>query len=191
MLLDGVSVLVPYRPDDGARQEAWENVVQPLWEQTGAELIVESPGPGASPAEFNHPLAINRARERASGEVLIIADADCAWTPYLLPAFLVDACTKSSGLALPRRYAKLTGSQTRRLVRGTTPPSERMLQKAEWVGDAVSWSGLVCVRAEDFDAVGGYDERYEWWGSDDVAFGLSVETLLGPTRRIDGSVLHL
>lgn len=190
-MLDAVSVLVPYRPDDGYREQAWESVVRNAWLASGAELIVESPGPGASPAEFNHPAAINAAAAKASGDVLIVADADCLWTPTALPELLVEAVRSGSHWALPRRYAQLTSSQSSRVVKRGTPPHEGMLDRAQWVGDSVSWAGLVCVRAEDFATVGGYDERWSWWGADDMAFGLTMETLIGPHERVAGSVLHL
>lgn len=190
-MLDGVSVLVPYRPDGGYREQAWESVVRDAWEQSGAELIVESPGPGASPAEFNHPAAINAAASHASGGVLIVADADCLWTPTNLPSLLVEAVQGGAHWAMARRYAQLTASQSRRLVKRSAPPSEVLLQRAKWVGDSVSWAGLICMRAGDFASVGGYDERWAWWGADDAAFGLSMETLVGPHVRVPGSILHL
>lgn len=190
-MLDGVSVLVPYRPDGGYRQAAWEGVVRDTWGQSGAELIVQSPGPGAHPGEFNHPAAINAAAASASHELLIVADADCLWTPTDLPALLVEAVQGGAHWAMARRYAQLTVTQSRRLVKRSAPPSEVLLQRAQWVGDSVSWAGLICVRAKDFAEVGGYDERWAWWGADDVAFGLSMETLVGPHVRVPGSILHL
>ena len=54
----------------------------------------------------------------------------------------------------------------------------------------MSWSGVVVVAAEAFDEVGGYDERYEWWGSDDSAFAITMGTLVGPVRRLPGRCLH-
>lgn len=190
-MLDGVSVLVPYRPDNGYRQAAWEGVVRDAWEATGAELIIQSPGPGASPAEFNHPAAINEAASNASHDLLIVADADCLWAPSALPEMLVEAVQGGSHWAMARRYAQLTTSQSRRLVKRGTPPHEGLADRAVWVGDSVSWAGLICMRAEDFATVGGYDERWAWWGADDMAFGLTMETLIGPHERVPGVVLHL
>lgn len=192
MLDPGVSVLVPYRPDGGYRQQAWEHLVGPAWAASGAEVIVESPGPGKHPGDFNHPRAINAAAARASGDVLIVADADTFWRASDLPERLAETVRSGAAWAMPRHYAKLTVSQSRQLVKGTSSQSLAGLHdRAHWVGDSVSWSGLVCVPATAFHAVGGYDERWDFWGADDVAFGLSLDTLVGRHERVAGSCLHL
>lgn len=191
-MLEGVSVLVPYRPDDGYRDQAWQHVVRPAWEALGVELIVKNPGPGMSPAEFNHPKAINAAARNATREVLIVADADTYWGPEDLPSRLVASLESGAQWAMPRRYAQLTVTQSRSIVRGgRAQPLDRLHTGAGWVGDSVSWAGLVCVRADDFWRVGGYDERWEFWGADDMAFGLAMDTLVGPHERVEGTCLHL
>lgn len=189
-----VSVLIPYRSDGRYRDMAFLRHVRPRWQalqEQGFELIVQSPVDGKSPAEFNHPAAINAAAARAKGEIFLIADADTTWAPDDLPARLVAAVHEGAPWAMPRRYATLTLPQSRKLVTSISPPDESLLQKAGWVGDSVNWSGLVCVPRAGFDAVKGYDERYEFWGADDVAFGLSLDTLHGAHVRVEGSCLHL
>lgn len=182
------SVLVPYRPDAGWRDAAWERI-ETRWQRLGAEVIVESPGPGAHPGEFNHPLAINRAAERATRDVLMVADADCGWT-LGLPERLVDVVRGGAPWALALDYAQLTKQQTRRLHQLNREPTMADLKGAAWVGRAVSWAGLICITADAFREVGGYDERYEWWGADDMAFGLTADTLLGKHARVPGAVIH-
>lgn len=191
-MLDDVSVLIPYRPDGAFRDAAWESVVQIAWEQTGAELLVASPGPGASPAEFNHPAAINEARRRATRPILMVSDADCLWTPVNAPARLAYVVREGGApWAMLRRYATLGQQQSRSIVLRKRWTAEQALSRASWVGDKVSWAGLICMRAEDFDTVGGYDERFAWWGADDQAFGLTMDALVGKHARVEGSVLHL
>lgn len=187
-----VSVIVPYRPDGGYRQQAFEHVVSPSWEAKGAEVIIESPGEGRHPGDFNHPRAINAAADRARGAVLIIADADTYWMPSDLPERLVTAVRGGAYWAMPRRYAQLTVTQSRLIVKGRSIASPSgLLANAHWVGDSVSWAGMICVRADDFAAVGGYDERWEFWGADDVAFGLGMDALVGRHTRVEGACLHL
>jgi hypothetical protein len=159
-----LSILVPYRPGEPWRDRSWTEAVRPAWQEIvdhlNAELIVESPGPGAHPGEFNHPRAINAARQRASGEVLVIADADTEPDP---PSWIVAA---AGLIALGRAHWVL--------------PAEY----------AQSWSGCVVVAAWAFDLVGGYDERWEFWGSDDAAFSKCMDTLVGPVTRLEGRCLH-
>jgi hypothetical protein len=85
---------------------------------------------------------------------------------------------------------QLTEEATRRRLSGEAY-GETPVADISWVGDQVSWSGIVVVPREAFYLVGGYDERYEGWGADDIAFGLSLETLYGPHLRYPGEAIHL
>lgn len=186
----GVSVLVPYRPGEPWHDRAWQHVAQ-RWARTGLELIVESPGPGAHTGEFNHPLAINNARRRASGDVLIVADADTAWAPDDWVHWAVEAVERGEAAwALPAEYWQLSPAQSEDVLAGGAVPEQREWADAEWVGRGVSWSGVVVVSADAFDEVGGYDERWAWWGSDDAAFAAAMTTLVGPVLRLPGRCLH-
>jgi hypothetical protein len=184
--LSDLSVLVPYRPDGGYRDKAWA-VIEPAWRRLGVELVVESPGDGVSPGDFNHPKAINRARERATRPLLCIADADTGFDPKW-PA-LAAAALADHAWVLPAEYWQMSMRQSRAARNGYLPPRDAQLD-ADWVGYGVSWSGLVFVNADAFDLVEGYDERWEWWGSDDAAFAITLGTLVSPAHRLIGRALH-
>jgi hypothetical protein len=184
--LSDLSVLVPYRPDGGWRDKAWA-AIEPAWRELGVELVVESPGPGRNPGDFNHPRAINRARDRATRPLLCVADADTGFDrewPALAAAALAD-----HPWVLPAEYWQMSQAQTRAARVGRLPAKDAQLD-ADWVGVGVSWSGLVFVTADAFDLVEGYDERWEWWGSDDAAFAITMGTLVAPAHRLMGRALH-
>lgn len=177
-----ISALIAYRPtEDGWRDRAWRHIVKPYLESVCGEVIVESPGPGANPGDFNKPLAINNARRRADGSVLLVGDADTL--PGDIPG--MRALLRVSPWVIPMRYSKLTRRATERALAGDNTDPE-----FEWVGSGVSWSGGVLCRARDFDNAGGFDERIAWWGADDVAFAMTMNTLTGPARRHDSTTIH-
>lgn len=204
-----LSVIVPYRPDGGERDDTWRYVCAPYWSRiiddwrSDAELVIETPepsGPG-HPGDFNHPAAINRAAERSSGELLLIADADTV--PDDDYPWRVEAGLRRHGAqwALPRFYRKLTrsasinvGSDARwaRASRSPVVVGEHEVDWRlpegyyEWIGDAVSWSGCVAIPRSVFFDVAGYDERIAWWGADDVAMGVTLTTLYGEPARLNG-----
>lgn len=184
------SVLVPYRPDGDMRDAAWDWVVKPKWEALGVQLVVESPGPGAHPGDFNHPRAINQARRRATSDVLIVADADTTWAPgfFVEQAVELVRCGAASW-CLPEAYWQLGERQTNLLLGGDQWDRADL---ADWIGVGSAYSGVVVVHREAFDQVGGYDERWAHWGSDDGAFAVTMTNLVEPVTRVPGSrALHL
>lgn len=187
-----ISVIVPYRPDNGWRDQAWERVVAPFWSRVveewpgDAEFIVETPAPSGPghPGDFNHPLAINLGAARAGGDLLLIADADCLPDDDYV-RLAEQAIRAGAEWALPRQYRKLTRAWTENLLAGVTHDHSHAAGY-EWIGDSVSWAGCPAIPRAAFDDVGGYDERIAWWGADDCAMGLTLTTLYGPAFRTAG-----
>lgn len=187
-----LSVLVPYRPDGGWRDESWAWIRQ-RWEilLPEVELIVCDDGgdPSQNPGHFNHPLAINTAAKLATRDVFCIADADTAFgADWITDA--VQLVHEGAAWVLPSFYDKLTQRATKQ-VRWAPPVVSLDRYAREWRGDCVSWSGMVVVSREGFETVGGYDERFSKWGADDMCFGLSMDTLWGRHTRLPGSCYHL
>jgi hypothetical protein len=187
-----VSVLVPYRPDGGHRDRAWA-WIEKRWRHfygDEIEMLVGGDDGGRNPGEFNHPLAINRLAARATGDVFVIADADTAPDP----AFIREATTAvASGFvvwALPTQYRKLTETATELAVRLAQFDYELARLSTEWIGYSVSWSGTVVVPRNGFEFVGGYDERFAFWGADDSSFAAAMATLWGPFARLPGACYH-
>lgn len=184
-----VSVIVPYRPDGGYRDQAWEWIRQ-RWAAMfpDYEVVVGSDDGGANPGEFNHGLAVNRAAERASGDVLLIADADVAPDPWLLEA-VARVAAGDVRWALPSRYRKLTREATDTAL-GWSADADLCKLDVEWDG-SVSVASIQVVPREGFDLVGGFDSRFDGWGADDVCFAIAMHTLWGAVTRVAGAVHHL
>lgn len=187
-----ISALIAYRPtEDGWRDRAWREEVLPYLEIVCDEVVVESPEPAGdgSPDDFNKPRAINRARARARGDVLLIGDADTHPGDVGGMLYYLERAWQHVPWVLPQRYVKLTRAATERWLDG--PPSPGSEEDYEWVGNGVSWSGGVLCRAADFDTAGGYDERFTRWGADDVAFAMMMNALVGPVERHPCACYHL
>ncbi len=183
-----ISVLVPYRPDGGHRDRAWDWVSR-RWAALfpDAEVIVATDDGGENPGQFNHPQAINRAAAQACGDVLIVADADTAFDGHLV-AEAADVIADGAPWVLPQDYLRLTEAASLDLLE-QDPATEIGPISAEWKGATVS--GIVIVSRDSFERVGGYDERIAWWGADDVCFAASMSTMCGEPVRLPGAAYHL
>ncbi len=186
-----VSVLIPYRPDGGPRDRIAEFALARLRDLLPDAEIIHMDDRGDDPDLFNHGQAVNRAANWATGDVFLIADAD---TTYDYPAELLaalHAANEDRQWRLPQRYIQLDAEATRRSLEYGAVPAPIALEETVWVGDGVSWAGLVIVTREAFELVGGADERYVGHGADDVALGQALNTLYGRCVRYPGAAVHL
>ena len=131
---------------DGAVEDC-----RPLAAASGAEVVVV-PGP-LGPAA-----ARNRAAARASGDVLAFVDADVVVAPEALPGMCALLATEPTVSAVfgaydlrPREQNFM--SQYRNL-------SHAYVHEVADTRAFTFWAGLGAIRADDFRAVGGFDERF-------------------------------
>jgi hypothetical protein len=186
------SVLVPYRPDGGHRDLSWawiERRWHAAFNPSECELLIGGDDGGESPAQFNHPLAINRLAAQAAGDVFIIADADTAFDPWWIRQAVFQV-REGAPWVLPVEYRKLTEEATAYAI--TLNPVARLDRlDTEWIGNCEAMSGQVVVPRTGFDRVRGYDERFRWWGADDRCFAWAMDTLWGEVVRLPGACYHL
>jgi hypothetical protein len=184
----GVSVVIPFKPDGGQRDRlfpwvhAWWQAALPA-----AELIVEH----RLDTPFCLAAARNRGVERATGDVLIIADADmvCERAAVLQA---IATVRRDGGWALPYDVLELLDEPTTAAVLAA-PADPSQLLPTDGVAER-NWSsvsGVVVVPRAGWDIVHGQDERFLGWGYEDLAFQHALDTLWGPLQRVGGRLVHL
>ena len=183
-----VVVLVPRRAGIPDRDRLWD-FTRAWWEQAHPDWKIVEGHHDTGP--FNRGAAINRAAEDAGDwDVAVIIDGDV----------LIDAQPVRSGVDLARIEARMVLGFTERLhlsQRGT----EKVLEgfRGNWTNRGMvvrrfrdSCSSCVIVNRELWDRVGGFDERFEGWGWEDVAFRVACETLGdGEMVKMGGTLFHL
>lgn len=179
-----VSVLIPAGGSCPHRAAAldwvagWWAAMFPMF-----EVVVESD----DTVPYNKAAVANRARGRASGDVLILADGDV----FLDPQLVVDAVRLARGgeWGWPwNRCPRLDQPSTARIL--TQAPGEPTRGVAERVTGPAA-GGLVVVPARLWDRVRGMDERFEGWGGEDNALALTLAKVHGEGFRLDGALQHL
>lgn len=184
---DELSVLIPYQPDGGPRDEALSFVLRfykhilPSADICIGEIGADEP--------FSRSRAINRAASRASGSIFIIADGDIVYDPQLV-ADSVRWIEQGRWVIPFSRINRLTQRISRLVIEGEaiwpleTEPDTRDEHAAFFVG------GLNIVGRGAFERIGGYDERFIGWGGEDEAFAYTMDTLVGEHIRLDGLMYH-
>lgn len=182
-----VSVLVPWRPGCPYREKAWEWVQARYAEQQPDWEVVTGSCPEGP---FSRSLAILDAASRATGQVLVVTDAD-VWCDGT--ALAVEKATQH-GWAIPHLLVhRLSEAATMRVLRG-----------ADWRGQSLSTDNpqdarpyrgheagtlLVLTRAALYQAPP--DRRFAGWGQEDDAWSAALNTLVGRPWRGDADLVHL
>jgi hypothetical protein len=185
----GVDVLVPYSPDKGPRDAAWEWVRRwyeknhPNW-----GLIVGS-GKGST---WRKGAAVNDALRRTNAEVVIIADADVFIDPDALTQ-AVDLVTRRFGWVVPHTTVRRFDEETTQRILVTDYRSLRLDEagyaRAPYQG--MAGGGLVVVQRAHLEAIGGMPEQFEGWGCEDEALALALDTIIAPHKRLGHDLYHL
>lgn len=189
-----ISVLVPYRPGDPQHDRNWDWTRRRwLALMPGAEMIVCSDDrtAGASTAEFNHPLALNRCAALAGGEIYVIADIDIVPDPFWIERAIACVEKELAPWVVAERYCKLDRLSTERIL--ARDPASRLANGLDYEEPPITASCAppVVISREGFEAAGGYDERIAWWGADDGVFRICADTFWGDMQRVRGDALHL
>lgn len=197
-----VAILVPWRTDDGARERVWR-ACKSRWEALFPDWPVfegESP-----PGPFNRSAAINDAQRQAGPrDVYLVIDADVMLKPQNVKAAVERAAKTGKVTWAHRRWRGITQEATERLTRPDPIYAEGALgkggiQRADFT-DAdldliiekttrMSWSCCIAIRADAWETIGGFDERFAGWGFEDLAFQAAAGGLVG-WDRIEGDVLN-
>lgn len=177
-----VAVCVPHRPADEEREANFRRTRQ-QWDALGWPVYT---GNNPEPI-FSRSRSVNLAAAQAiDADVLIVSDNDILLSN---PGQAIDATQE----ALDHHAYVVTFStlfvldwdDTRAVRRGADPQPAKAIETLRLI-----WGGLFAVPRPLFDQVGGFDERFTGWGSQDIAFMVSCSTLASK-RRIEGDAYHL
>lgn len=125
------------------------------------------------------------ALRSSTAEVAVIADAD-VWTDGIERAIRALVCGMAEWAVPHRRVLRLSEASTDQLLE-TGHPGEELDRRAY---EGRLGGGIVIARREALLSVP-MDRRFEGWGSEDEAFGVALETILGPCWRGNADLLHL
>jgi hypothetical protein len=155
-----------------------------FWDEDALTIIL---GTDDSP-QFNRARARNRGLAEVETEFVVIADGDTAFDPIA-----IDEGLELLDLApwvIPygdKDYYNLTQEYTRSILQDPMDP----ILDPVWDHRIKSWAGLLIARTQDCLDIG-YDEEFELWGWEDVAFRVQMDAEIGRHQRVDhGRALHL
>ena len=188
ILMKKLSVLMPYRSDNGPRERTFR-WVKMFYEKMmpEAEICVSD----CSTELFSRAEAINNAAKLATGDVFIITDTDIVCDPKILRRS-INLLNEHAWIIPFNRINHLSVESTNSLV-NTAPswPSLIPLEYTKKVGAKRFKGGLNVISRKNFETVKGFDERFIGYGAEDDAFSYSVNILCGRYFRPNTEIFHL
>lgn len=183
--MPGVSVVIPYRGDDGGHRDRALAWVLRRWEaQHPAWQVAIGYCP---PGPWRKGIAVADALTRCDGDIVVVADAD-VWCDGVAAA--VDAVATGAPWAIPHnKVRRLTAVATAAVLAGGRPG----------LGDAVldepAYRGLVgggmVAAPRDVHLDIPMDTRFAGWGQEDEAWAGDLDAVAGPAWRGTADMWHL
>lgn len=178
-----IPVFVPYRSDSGARAMNWVYANALLWDNLDWATVHLGESPDGP---FNISAARNDAASKADWDVAIFADADSIVPAETLDAAVAEARVSQQPVIPHSRWVNVQKDEVQDLLtKGWIPFNPKRT-----VVSGTKGSVIVLPRAA-YDAVNGFDERFQGWGWEDTAFYHAVTHLYSPVIQFEGNVLHL
>lgn len=194
-----ISLLIPFRTDNAERERNYLWLID-YWRShlPEAEIVI---GTDES-TPFCKTAAVNDAFSRATGDVLVILDADCYISAYVIRQCVADI---RKAIAEGRR---LWFVPYRRLYRMTKQSTETMLKidpasnflmanepNYELLEDTTNssgghWYGAL-IQILPREAWIGMDERFKGWGGEDASHMLALDTLYSRRKTTSNAAYHM
>lgn len=165
-----IAVCVPHRPSHPDRVRNFAEVRRG-WDAVGLPVYA-----GDSEGAWKRAHAVNAACAQATdAEVLLISDSD-----ILLGEPVVQTLAACESALKHHAY----------VVAFTTLIYHNLIGIEFWRQTNI-WGGVFAIPRALYDEVGGFDERFRGYGSEDKGFLVCASTLGGDKQRMPGYAYHL
>ncbi|WLV25334.1 galactosyltransferase-related protein [Aciduricibacillus chroicocephali] len=187
-MLDKTSIIIPISLNDEIRAKLFR-WVKSFYENVMPE--VELCIGVANEKPFSKAKAINEAVRSSKGQYLVLADADIFYNPKLIEKS-IEALAEHPWVIPYNEVLNVHRGSTDELIQTEPqwPVSIELDTRPRTHGPRLR-GGINIVTRENFDLVGGFDERFTGWGGEDDAFASSLNHLCGHYKRLEGTIYHL
>lgn len=201
--MEGLSVLMPVGgavDTDPWRKRAFDWLMQ-RYAEIPYDIDIEMAFGTSDQVPYNRAQARNDAFSAATGDVLLVADADTVYHPAALQ--IAVGMVRSGGVpwVIPYaegRYYNLSQDATDFMLNTgpahVVPEPPTPDEYGTYEHKITSWAGLLVLSRESWEKAGGYDETFRGWGYEDNAFRYALDHAVGSHVRVRGSsayAMHL
>ncbi len=179
--LPPISILIPYKSDGGQRDRLIEwNIERIKMMIPEAEICIGDLGD----EPFNRSKAINKAASLASHDTFCIMDSDALFDRRFFE--LAYEASQHNWLRVNGGSFYLTEDSTEELLNSRYP-----LDVQTDISQLYGCNFFTILTREQFETVGGFDEKFRHWGSEDVGFYESLKIYFGKHSQVLDRIWHL
>lgn len=181
-----LSIIIPFYTDCHQRVKIFKWVIRYYKKYCpDAQICVGS----SSHSPFSKAKAVNEAFKKATGSILAIIDADIICNPNVL--LNADHLLKTSPWIIPYEHVcNISKKSTNELL--NKEPTWPLSSNFSFVyRSQLPVGGANILKRESFEAIGGFDERFQGWGGEDDAFVAAMNTICGHYTRTNDTLFHL
>lgn len=186
-----VSVIIPYRSDNGGRRDKILDYVVARWEALfpAYEIIVSDDDSGC--LAYNKARAINNAVARAKGSILVIADADVIFDQSTIEQAVGLVKSGKAKWMIPFTICERLDEKSTVCILKGNPDDPLPVEYDVCSGPSHGPGAINILPRAAWDMIGGYDENFIGWGFEDNAFELILNELWGKAQRLPDTIHHL
>lgn len=185
MTFDNLSIIIPFKPDDGDRERNW-NWLKKRYEtlMPDAELCIDE----RNETPYCKSAAINDAVRKSTRDILLMVDADIVLNINDLEKAMNEVYDK--GIVAPSRLVRFSESATNTILENNYfNVDDSFIDSNTQVFTSI-FSGICLIKKEIFKKCGGYDEVFKGWGNEDVAFVKCMHRVNGPIHKIPNFTMY-
>lgn len=198
-----VSLLVPFREgNDPQRIKTWR-WLKKFYANSGYNFEIVVGTDDGTP--FSKSTAINNAAKKARGKVFVVLDSDCYTDPAVIQKcaeeiIAAEKCNRKLWFVPYLHLYRLTKEITTRIINTNPcdeynmpyPPPESWTEPGSSDRYGHRYGAMILIMSSKaFWTVGGMDQRFRGWGSEDMSFMISLDTVYSLHETVDNAIFHL